>query len=120
SHLRSVPIQVSSPCPVVAPLAYACDLSLFVANSFIVCYCESAGIVGNLFVLVICLYAPQHVSASIKAGTRVECARTPDSLCAERNISLARSPMITQGAMVLPVVTRGMMDPSAIRRFSIP
>src|SRR6478736_9088574 len=81
---------------------------------------ERAGIVGTLFVLLICLYAPQRVSASIKAGTRVEYARTPDSLCAVRNISLARSPMITQGAMVLPVVTRGMMDPSAIRRFSIP
>ena len=34
--------------------------------------------------------------------------------------SAARSPMITQGAIVLPVVTRGMIDPSAIRRFSIP
>jgi hypothetical protein len=27
---------------------------------------------------------------------------------------------IRQGAMVLPVVTRGMMDRSATRRFSIP
>ena len=32
----------------------------------------------------------------------------------------ARSPMITQGAIVLPVVTRGIIDPSVIRRFSIP
>jgi hypothetical protein len=37
-----------------------------------------------------------------------------------RNVSAARSPMMTQAAMVLPVVTRGMMEPSAIRRFSIP
>src|SRR6478672_13186862 len=73
-----------------------------------------------VILILICLYAPQHVSASIKAGARVEYARTPDSLCAVRNISLARSPMITQGAMVLPVITRGMMDPSATRRFLIP
>jgi hypothetical protein len=37
-----------------------------------------------------------------------------------RNASAARSPMTTQGAMVLPVVTRGMIEPSAMRRFSIP
>jgi hypothetical protein len=42
------------------------------------------------------------------------------SLCSSRRISPARSPMMTQGAMVLPVVTRGMMEPSAIRRFWIP
>ena len=35
-------------------------------------------------------------------------------------ISAARSPITTQGAIVLPVVTRGMIDPSAIRRLSIP
>jgi hypothetical protein len=35
-------------------------------------------------------------------------------------ISTARSPMVTQGAMVFPVVTRSMMDPSAIRRFLMP
>src|ERR1700756_5430831 len=35
-------------------------------------------------------------------------------------ISAARSPTITQGAMVLPVVTRGMTDPSAMRRFLTP
>src|SRR5262249_15742174 len=42
------------------------------------------------------------------------------SLCSALRTSAARSPMMTQGAMVLPVVTRGMMDPSAIRSFSIP
>jgi hypothetical protein len=36
------------------------------------------------------------------------------------SISEARSPMTTQGAIVLPVVTRGIMEPSAIRRLSIP
>jgi len=35
------------------------------------------------------------------------------------NISLARSPMITQDAMVFPVVTRGMIDPSATRRYRL-
>src|SRR5258706_2532328 len=35
-------------------------------------------------------------------------------------ISPARSPIMTQGAMVLPVVMRGMMEPSAIRRLSMP
>jgi FtsP/CotA-like multicopper oxidase with cupredoxin domain len=42
------------------------------------------------------------------------------NLCSFRKASAARSPIMTQGAMVLPVVTRGMMDPSAIRSFSIP
>jgi hypothetical protein len=37
-----------------------------------------------------------------------------------RNASAERSPITTQGAMVLPVVTRGMIEPSAMRRFSIP
>jgi hypothetical protein len=32
----------------------------------------------------------------------------------------ARSPMITQVAMVLPVVMRGMIDASAMRRLSMP
>ena len=32
----------------------------------------------------------------------------------------ARSPMITQLAMVLPVVMRGMIDASAMRRLSMP
>jgi hypothetical protein len=36
------------------------------------------------------------------------------------SISEARSPIMTQGAIVLPVVTRGMMEPSAIRRLSMP
>jgi hypothetical protein len=42
------------------------------------------------------------------------------NLCSFRNTSAARSPMMMQGAMVLPVVTRGMIEPSAMRRFSIP
>jgi hypothetical protein len=40
--------------------------------------------------------------------------------CATFSNSPARSPMTTQGAIVLPVVTRGMMEASAIRRLSIP
>lgn len=32
----------------------------------------------------------------------------------------AISPMITQGAIVLPVVTRGRIEPSAMRRLSMP
>ena len=35
-------------------------------------------------------------------------------------LAAARSPMMTQGACVLPVVTRGMIDPSATRRWSMP
>jgi hypothetical protein len=42
------------------------------------------------------------------------------NLCSFRKASAARSPMMMQGAMVLPVVTRGMIEPSAMRRFSIP
>ena len=41
-------------------------------------------------------------------------------LCSLRKAAAARSPMMMQGAMVLPVVTRGMIEPSAMRRFSIP
>ena len=40
--------------------------------------------------------------------------------CSFRSASAARSPMMMQGAMVLPVVTRGMIEPSAMRRFSTP
>jgi len=42
------------------------------------------------------------------------------NLCSLRKASAAHSPMMMQGAMVLPLVTRGMIDPSAMRRFSIP
>ena len=42
------------------------------------------------------------------------------NLCWAFSISPARSPMMTQGAIVLPDVTRGRIDPSAIRRLSIP
>ena len=37
-----------------------------------------------------------------------------------RMISAARSPMMTQGAIVLPVVTFGMIEPSAMRSPSMP
>jgi hypothetical protein len=40
--------------------------------------------------------------------------------CLAFRISPARSPIMMQGAIVLPVVTRGIMEPSAIRRLSIP
>ena len=42
------------------------------------------------------------------------------SCCAARIAAAALSPMLAQGAMVWPVVTRGMMDPSTIRRPSMP
>ena len=42
------------------------------------------------------------------------------NLCSFRKASAPRSPMMMQDAMVLPVVTRGMIEPSAMRRFSIP
>jgi len=34
-------------------------------------------------------------------------------LCSVRKTSAARWPMMMHGAIVLPVVTRGMMEPSA-------
>jgi hypothetical protein len=40
--------------------------------------------------------------------------------CSAFSTSPARSPMTTQGAIVFPVVTRGRIDPSAIRRLSTP
>ncbi len=42
------------------------------------------------------------------------------NLCSAFSISPARSPMMTQGAIVLPAVTLGMMEPSTMRRLSIP
>ena len=51
---------------------------------------------------------------------RVDISGTRYAAWVARMASAARSPMITQGAIVLPVVTRGMIDPSAMRRFSIP
>ena len=50
----------------------------------------------------------------------LSCRDNHQILYAARSISPARSPMITQGAIVLPVVTRGMIEPSATRRLSIP
>jgi hypothetical protein len=44
-----------------------------------------------------------------------KCLQIPD-----RIIEAARSPIITQGAIVFPVVTLGMTEPSAIRRRPIP
>src|SRR5262249_33654644 len=41
-------------------------------------------------------------------------------LCSVRKILAARSPITTHGAIVLPVVTRGMMAASAILRPAIP
>src|SRR5262249_14880085 len=59
------------------------------------------------------VHVQQHATASSKI-------RAGHNLCSIRSICAARSPMITQGAMVLPVVTRGMIDPSAMRRLSTP
>ena len=53
-------------------------------------------------------------------ATRYPDERGDQSPRSARRISPARSPITTQGAIVLPVVTRGMMEPSAIRRLSIP
>jgi hypothetical protein len=41
-------------------------------------------------------------------------------LYVDRIMAAARSPMITHGAIVLPVATLGMTDPSATRSLSIP
>ena len=37
--------------------------------------------------------------------------------CSLRKASAARSPMMMHGAMVFPVVTRGMIEPSAMKVF---
>jgi len=59
-----------------------------------------------------------------EAGSRhargVDTASLWLKLCVDRRVSEASSPMTMQGAIVFPVTTLGMMDPSAIRRFSIP
>src|SRR5262249_35193136 len=60
-----------------------------------------------------------HISGSHSVSSLVV-VLVDQMLCAARSISPARSPMMTQGAMVLAVVTRGMMEPSAMRRFSTP
>src|SRR5215510_10712694 len=65
--------------------------------------------------------AAEHVEHGLHNQRRSD--RETDTVtiwCSSRIISAARSPMITQGAMVLPVVTRGMIDPSAMRRLSTP
>src|SRR5215510_14535101 len=59
-----------------------------------------------------------HISGS--HGVPSPVVLVDQMLCAVRRISPARSPMMTQGAMVLAVVTRGMMEPSAMRRLSTP
>jgi hypothetical protein len=41
-------------------------------------------------------------------------------LCVDQIMAAARSPMMTHGAIVLPVATLGMTDPSATRSLSIP
>ena len=58
-----------------------------------------------------------HVQQQATASSKI---RACHNLCSIRSMCAARSPMITQGAMVLPVVTRGMIDPSAMRRLSTP
>src|SRR5262249_38448620 len=65
--------------------------------------------------------AAEHVEHEPRSQKRSD--RETDTVpiwCSSRMISAARSPTITQGAMVLPVVTRGMIDPSAMRRLSTP
>jgi hypothetical protein len=60
-------------------------------------------------------------SGNFYEGGAIYSRGTPyPNLCSFRKASAARSPMMMQGAMVLPVVTRGMIEPSAMRRFSIP
>jgi hypothetical protein len=73
-----------------------------------------------IFLIVKCLTNAATVTQPPFSGSRRLAGDDVYSLCSIRRISAARSPMMTQGAIVLPVVTRGMMDPSAIRRFAIP
>jgi len=57
---------------------------------------------------------------AFQSSSCYECVTDVSSLCRASRTSAARSPMMTHGAIVLPVVTRGIMEPSAIRRFSMP
>jgi len=62
-----------------------------------------------------------HITGeSLPRDAGIQGARGGYTPCACRIISAARSPMIAQGAWVLPVVTRGMIEPSATRRPATP
>lgn len=64
--------------------------------------------------------APVQKAASTPAPAAVPEHSASDSPCCRRIMSAARSPMTTQGAMMLPTVMRGMIEASAIRSPSIP
>ena len=70
-------------------------------------------------IAAICRILQQRLEFDIQKRSDRETDAVP-IWCSSRMISAARSPMITHGAMVLPVVTRGMIDPSAMRRLSMP
>jgi invasion protein IalB len=57
-----------------------------------------------------------------RGGWRVNCSLSSGchNPCSVLIASAARSPMTTQGAMVFPVVMRGMIEASATRRCSTP
>jgi hypothetical protein len=69
-----------------------------------------------VFAFICCVSIHLEISATVVRSAPEELP----NLCSFRKASAARSPMMMQGAMVLPVVTRGMIEPSAMRRFSIP
>lgn len=64
--------------------------------------------------------APVQKAASSPAPAAAPEHSASDSPCCRRIMSAARSPMTTQGAMMLPTVMRGMIEASAIRSPSIP
>jgi hypothetical protein len=65
-----------------------------------------AGILEGLTYALQVLKSKQNATPTMS----LTCARSARA-------SAARSPMMMQGAMVLPVVTRGMIEASAMRRF---
>src|SRR6202795_3925792 len=69
------------------------------------------------YYLVVLVAAVRALPARAGAGHRLGRFQ---SVCSAWRISAARSPTMTQGAMVFPVVTRGMIEASAMRRCSVP
>jgi hypothetical protein len=74
----------------------------------------------RLTVIAAKLVASGHESERSMSEVEMRPGKKGHTLCLAFRISPARSPIMTQGAIVLPVVTRGIMEPSAIRRLSMP
>src|SRR5258707_5983792 len=94
--------------------------TLFLFSSSFTKSVYEASILRNVKKLLDCTSYDFHHQ---HAGMRQHEQADPDELyspCSLRRTSAARSPMMTQGAMVLPVVTRGMIEPSATRRWVTP